>query len=175
MLFRNSTVGLKVWLLWAVVLTLAGCEAPPLTLNERPGPSASTSPKSQEASTVPFCELINSSERYRGKLVRTQIIVTTFPENQYVYDPSCYSKDTLTWLDFDGNEPYEALNSNLRTLQRSGRPTRVYVNALGRLDGPFKEGVGHLSAFKYRFILTAVERVDAVPDEVPTPGAKVSQ
>lgn len=175
MALHKNLARLKACLVGTVVLTLVGCDVPPSTLDERAGLHAAVSLKPLEAPAVPFCDLINNPERYRAKLVRTQITVITFPENQYVYDLSCYKKDRLAWLDFEGNKPYETLNDNLRTFHKADRPTRAYVNALGRLDGPFEEGVGHLSGFKYRFMLTDVGMVDAVPDEVPLPESETSQ
>jgi hypothetical protein len=166
---HSCHIWLIACLLWAVVLSLTGCVVPHPSLKEQPQPGQSPLSTFSDAPTVAFCELMNSPERYRDKIVRTRVTVITFPENQYVYDPSCYRKDSLTWLDFSSDEPYKILNEKLSAAHKPGEPNRLYVTALGRFEGPSAEGFGHLGGFKYRFVLTTIEDTKVVSDKIPWP------
>jgi hypothetical protein len=132
-------------------------------------PDYSTALINNKQSTVNFCDLTGNSERFGDTSVRTQATIITFRENQFIYDPSCYRKDALTWIDFRGDEAYKKLNNILSEIRRPGAATRVHVTVSGRLEGPSEEGFGHLGTFKYRFVITAVEDAKAVPPETPWP------
>lgn len=165
----NSSV-LKASALMGVALSLAGCTA----LNS--SSQAVSLPKQSPAASavkdnlpIGFCEIISNSDRYRDRPIRTQVTVINAFENQFVYDRSCYGKDTLAWLEFYSGEVYSVLNDKLRAARRPGEPIRVNVTAVGRFEGPSKEGFGHLNAFKFRFIVMDIENTEAVPAEIPFP------
>lgn len=169
MRFRLDSTELKLYLLLVVLFSLSEC-APSRSFTEESSlPEPSPSPIVRSAPTVSLCELVNDPERYKDKFIRVQAIAITLHESQYIYDSSCYKKNALTWLDFGNDESYEVLNEKLRALQEPGKPKRLCITALGRFDGPAKEGFGHLGQFKYRFVIEAVEDSKSVPDEIPWP------
>ena len=158
-----------VFVLPIVVVLLVGCSM------TQPQPKVLLSPDQLHRATandvpvVNFCELITNSSRYAGRPLRTRVTIMTFPENQIVYDPACYGKGSLAWLDFDSDEIYRSVDDKLGALRSPDMPTRLNVTAVGRLDGPTEEGFGHLGGFKYRFVIVAVENAEAVPSDVPLP------
>lgn len=166
MKYRISSKILTVLLLLALAPGLVGCQArtaPPSPLSESlPVPD-------HKAQTITFCELVNNPMRYNGELLRTQAIIWAGLENQSIYDPSCYSEDVSTWIEYGNKEAFITLDDALNAFRGGHRATRVNATLVGRFDVASKEGVGHLNGFKFQFSIIAVENVQAVPSEIPWP------
>lgn len=171
---RTISRALMMLLLWTLMSWLAGCAMLPSSNEDVPPASSSPSPVSSsapayDAPTVAFCEIVRNPKQHVAKLVRTHAIVGAGREIQFIYDPSCYGKNTLIWIETENKEASIALYDALEAHQGDYGSRRVNGVVVGRLEGPSKEGYGHLNGFKYQFVITAVESVEAVPPEVPWP------
>ena len=101
--------------------------------------------------------------------MRTEAIVVTTFELGFLYDPQCNLQKR--WVDFgsDNEEVWKTLFPFLEPTLEKNFPTRARITAVGRFDGPRKEGYGHLSSFRVHFQIMAVEKMEAVNPEVPSP------
>lgn len=153
-----------------LALTFVGCGSrsatiPAPSLAEKPTPAAIP-----EAETVAFCDLVSSPQLYNQKIVRTEAIaaVMTF-EVALLYDPKCNRKDAWMDYEYDNDQASEVTDALLRRNFGRNETRRAYVTAVGRFNGPSKEGYGHLNSFRLHFVVMTVEKAEAVPPDVPWP------
>jgi hypothetical protein len=131
---------------------------------------------SSDTPAVDFCDLVRSPSRYDGKVVRTEAIVAVGFEIAIVYDPKCGDHNKRAWYTFDESsyQPDEKGWKSLRELlfpssnQRSGHYNgRAKATMVGRFDASDKNGYGHMNSCRFQFTIMRVERVQAVPSDVP--------
>jgi hypothetical protein len=144
----------------------------------------------QQIETVSLCELTQHWEKYDHKEVRLNAIYATGNERSEVYDLGCATSDQTAWvklLPYGSPSPVPPeLKEKLNELQR--RNGRARIIAIGEFDGPKKVNVpsglstqaadamrytnsryGHMNGWKFQFVFSKVEKVEAVPADAPWP------
>ena len=157
----------KTILLLALAICLTACES------KRSGFGnvnlVATSSEQTDIATINFCEIIDHTNDYDGKILRTKAIISASLETQFIYDPACINKNAAVTYDYDNIEVYKYLDEMLEKDRNSKPSTRLNVTIVGRFEVSPKGGFGHLGSFKYRFLIISCERAEAVPSEVPWP------
>jgi hypothetical protein len=122
--------------------------------------------------TVKFCELLKNPRLYEGKLVRTDAAFRRYGEEVVeFFCPDCLKEGRV---DFDiDQEAYESCTKP-RVREKIQRGPVLSVSMTGKLYvAKAGEGFGHFGQYRYKFLVSCVERADVVfkfessPDELP--------
>lgn len=135
-------------------------------------PAPQSSSRSAEAGTLGttnFCELIKSPDYYDGKILRTEAIIVSGHENQFIYDPTCYDRKVPVTFDAADLEVFKTIDGLLERTERRGPFSRLKVTITARFQVDKEHGFGHLGSIKYRLLIIEVERSEAVPGDIPWP------
>ena len=125
-----------------------------------------------QVSTHSLCELVRQPAKFDKKIVHTRAILFTNPENQVLYDPDCDDEGVSVWAAFGDSYTYSneetkrAFDELLCPIQPCLHG-KVLIEIVGRFDGPDNNGYGHLSAYRFRFVIMQIERVDSVIKDSP--------
>jgi len=147
-------------------------------------------PARADVPTVDYCELLREPASYDKKVIRVKALYVAGFEVSAFEHASC-DKERSTWVEFDESESsctdkkvslaFNAIFHPPRKKQKGvyeiPGPSRAELVAVGRFEGP-KPGIrvgtegqriftghGHMSAYKYRFVVQCLEQVKAVPWE----------
>ena len=110
--------------------------------------------------TVAFCDLVNNPELYDGKVVRVRAFYRVGFEWSQMYCAECVDGETSTWVEFEdemcrgSKEPKDDRTSSV-----------VFV---GKFYGSGR-GYGHLNAYRFRFVVSCVEKSKTVLKSSPHP------
>lgn len=123
-----------------------------------------------EVITINYCDLIRNPELYDQKLVRVQAVYRYGYEWSELYCPDCLTEGR-TWVDFD--EPSETCTKpevarNISDNGFKGRTVNVVI--VGKFYGS-GGGYGHLNAYKFKFLVSCVERAEIILNDSPLPNA----
>lgn len=120
--------------------------------------------KEKQIDNVPYCELVNSPEKYDGKLIRTKVILiaTIVPTidagESTIYHRDCNIK-MLTDYGFH-DPPSSKLEVKLKKLfydsKRNGQG-RAFIVLVGHFQVAKKGGFGNFSSFYYKINLAYIE------------------
>lgn len=155
---------LRILLLGSVLICLQ-----PASLSNTQSPQQSKN-EPDNIPTVDFCGLVRNRSKYEGTAVRTKVRYTVGPESMSVHDPRCEEE---AWAEFDADYRERTKEEVLKSFNQLMRPIRsntwgefnqAELVAVGLLIHR-PEGVGHLGAFKYKFVISSVEKAESVPKE----------
>ena len=145
----------------------------------------------QPLKTVSLCQLTQHWENYDHKMVRIEANYLSGFEISEVYDPGCATRsDHTAWvavLQYGSPSPVpKELKGKLSELLKQNGRARITV--IGEFDGPKKVNVppglspeaadamrttnnryGHRNGWKFQFVFSKVEKVEAVPASDPWP------
>jgi hypothetical protein len=140
--------------------------------------------------TVDYCELLREPASYDKKVIRVKALYVAGLEVAAFEHASC-DKERSTWVEFDKSESsctekkvskaFDAIFHPPRKKQKGvyeiPGPFRAELVAVCRFEGP-KPGIrvgsegqriltghGHMSAYKYKFVVQCLEEVKAAPWE----------
>ena len=138
--------------------------------------------------TVDYCELLRDPASYDKKIIRlTALYVRGFEVAAFEH-PQCDEARSV-WVEFDQSEPSctdkkitKAMQAIFNPPRKRKRgiieipgPARAALSAVGRFEGPrpgipvgtegrrIFTGHGHLSHYKYKFVVQCVEQIKAAP------------
>jgi len=161
---RRKYIQLLFGLLLAIPLLLVHCRPQASNVKELEWPP-SLSAAVEQASTVPYCELVRNATRFNNVIVRTEAIFYKNLENSIFRDPRC--SDNLTWVEFDPAYAYssETLKNKfteLACLKQARCEGNAQITVVGRFEGPKETGYGHLGCCPTRFLIMRIEKVEPV-------------
>ncbi|MGA7915197.1 MAG: hypothetical protein WCA00_08190 [Candidatus Acidiferrales bacterium] len=145
---------------------------------------------STQIETVSLCQLTSDWRKYDHLTVRINAIYRTGNETSEVYDLGCATRDHTAWValqPFGSPSPMTPeLKEKLEELLKQNGRARISV--VGEFDGPksvdipqgispegeavFRKGggrYGHQNLWKFQFIFSKIESVEAVPVSDPWP------
>ncbi|MEP6592164.1 MAG: hypothetical protein ABJC51_00640 [Acidobacteriota bacterium] len=126
---------------------------------------------------LPLCPVAASAEEGAHHQAVVSAILVGGRENTFLYYPQCENGRPMTWVDFELKAM--ANKSRLdRILKKSGRALVVLD---GEIWGPrasdlhspemvrqmSPKGWGHLSAYRTRFVVRSILKIEPVPEDVP--------
>ena len=113
------------------------------------------------AQSVSFCELIANPEQYRNKVIQTEAILYSDQENSALYSPDCVGPEKYVWANFEPGYQYrdESVKRKFKDVdcpipRCPSVETKVTVD--GRFEGPSEQGYGHMSSYRFRFVIVRI-------------------
>ena len=142
----------------------------------------------EEISTVSYCDLLQSPEKYDKKTVRVKVLYIRGFEVSALEDPECKT-DKSTWVEFDSAsrqctkvEMQKEFDRVFYTPRKKKKGVieipgseRAELTVVGQFNGPkpgipigpegkrVLTGYGHLNGFNYQFVIRCIEEVKPVP------------
>lgn len=127
-----------------------------------------------EIPTVAYCELIHNAEKYDGKVVRTNATYRFGFEWAEFYCLDCWDGEHRTWVDYED----ELCPKSKKIKGNNFRGRTVNVQVVGKFYGAGRMGYGHMNAYRYKFVVSCMERAKTiwndsfVPSSLPADIAK---
>lgn len=123
--------------------------------------------------TVAYCDLVRNPERYDQKLVRVSAVYRYGYEWSELYCLEC-ATEAKTWIDFDESFSSSTKASIRKKLGDNGFKGRtVLVTMVGKFDAG--GGYGHMGAYRFRLLVSQVEKADVILNDSPSPNALPKQ
>ena len=112
-------------------------------------------PTATEIPTVSFCDLVRNPKLYDGKVVRVSAFYRIGFEWSQMYCADCAERDESTWVEYEdegemcrgSKEPKDNRTSSV-----------VFVGKFYGSGGRY----GHLKAYKFKFVVSCVEKSKTV-------------
>lgn len=145
----------------------------------------------QQIETVQLCQAVKDWKKYDHKTVRIEAIYAAGFERSELYDLNCLSPQETAWVELAANvqkaSASEVMNDLNQLLRSDGR---ARITAVGEFDGPKKVDIppntpesvaqlmravnsryGHMNHWNFQFVLSKIERAEAVPKNASWPRA----
>jgi len=117
---------------------------------------------------VAYCDLIRNQKQYNQKLVRVSAIYRYGYEWSELYCLECLR--TKMWVDFDESFASSTKATIRKKLGENGFMGRtVSVIMVGKFNAG--GGYGHMGAYRFRLLVSRVEKVDVILNDSPSPNA----
>jgi hypothetical protein len=125
-----------------------------------------------QAPTYSLCEIVRNPAKFDKKIVHTRAIFFSNTENQVLYDPDCDEDDVSIWAAFGDSYTYSSEETKVAFNQLlcptpSCLRGKVAVEIVGRFDSTDNNGYGHLSAYRFRFVIMQIKRAETVTRDSP--------
>lgn len=131
--------------------------------------SARTAARDEERAAVSYCELMRNVEKYDGKRIRVFAVYRYGFEWSELYCPACLNKARI-WVDLDESFVSSTKPSVRKRIGEHGFKGRtVKVVMVGRFDAG--GGYGHLGAYRFRLLVSRLEKADVILNDSPSPNA----
>jgi hypothetical protein len=114
--------------------------------------------------TVEFCELIKKPKDYDQKTIRVAAIYRYGSEYSEIYCLSCHNNPSV-WLEYGKSFTSLTKSKIRRRLKASERGKTINVVAVGRIES--SGGYGHLSKYKYQFVVDYLESAEVIFNDSP--------
>ena len=171
-----------VWMRYFIGVALASFLT--LSYQAKPGKVLNAT----EVPTVDYCELLSNPSPYYQTVMRLKVLYVRGFELAAFEDPQC-DEERSVWVEFDQSEAsctdkkvqkemkkiFSPPSQKKRGVMEIGGSTRAELLVVGRFEGP-KPGIpigtegrkiltghGHMSQYKYKFVVQCVEQVKPVP------------
>jgi hypothetical protein len=126
-----------------------------------------------EYTAVAYCDLVRNPERHKQKLVRVSAVYRYGYEWSELYCLEC-ATEGKTWVDFDESFSSSTKASIKKKLGDNGFKGRtVLVTMVGKFDAG--GGYGHMGAYRFRLLVSQVEKADVILNDSPSPNALPKQ
>jgi hypothetical protein len=131
--------------------------------------------------TVTYCELVENSADYNGKIVRVRAIYFTAFERTYLYDEGCEIEQpptapekvpAETWAEWDKSLVTKGDSDEAKMNLRLNGFGRKDVTVVGRFNSTNAQGdrnapnlFGHLNCCRFQFQIVRLEKLAALPGD----------
>jgi hypothetical protein len=129
-------------------------------------PSQRKGQVSQRLDPISYCELFRNLSRYQtGEEVRIKATWTYGFEWSYLSDRECLTERKAMFELADEDQLCAASKKNVKKINHKGFDNKADVIVVGKLRDC--GGCGHMSSYRYKFVITCFESYKTVPVNVP--------
>ena len=121
---------------------------------------------------IRFCDLLNNSETFDNKKLKTTAILLIGFEKAFLYDPECVNSKKIVWFEIEDKTLSDKLDRYLQpdsVEYRSKGVIRLKVELSGLFYAKKPIGYGHLNSFDYLFKIEEINNISDVSTDVPYP------